>query len=194
MDWAQLRNAFAERKLRASPGIGHSHAAVAVILCGPADRPEVLLIERARHADDPWSGQMAFPGGHYKAQDSSIRYTAERETREEIAVDLGAAEYLGQLDDEQGRSTEIIVHGFVYYHPRLARWQPNQEVQAVHRVSLAELAAQRQWISRSRPGQPRDCPGIRLGSTGERVIWGLTYRFLDRLFTLIAGSRSSTAA
>ncbi|NNL85157.1 MAG: NUDIX domain-containing protein, partial [Myxococcales bacterium] len=49
---------------------------------------EVLFIERARHPDDPWSGHMALPGGRLDPVDASLRAAAERETREEVGVEL----------------------------------------------------------------------------------------------------------
>ena len=185
MNLALIRGALAGHKPRPLRSPDDAYAAVAMILCGNDARPEVLLIERAHHTEDPWSGQMAFPGGRCETHDPGARHTAERETREEIAVDLTAAEYLGQLDDQHGRVTEIIVHCFVYYRARLERPQLNHEVQAVHCTPLENLAEHhRQLVFRPLPSLTRDYPGIRMDTSGERVIWGLTYRFLATLFTL----------
>ena len=68
-------------------GDGTREAAVAAIL-RPGDHTEALFILRASREGDPWSGQMAFPGGHKDPEDISIRHTAERETWEEIGLDL----------------------------------------------------------------------------------------------------------
>ena len=58
-----------------------ARAAVAVVLRdGAGGGVEVLLIERAHKAGDPWSGHMAFPGGRQDPTDLSARHTAERET------------------------------------------------------------------------------------------------------------------
>lgn len=50
--------------------------------------PHFLLIRRARSTRDPWSGQMALPGGRKHPGDGSLLNTAIRETREETGVDL----------------------------------------------------------------------------------------------------------
>ena len=64
--------------LHASVGSGHTRAAVALILRTGANGPEVLFIERAASADDPWSGDLGFPGGKMEKEDRDPRQTAER--------------------------------------------------------------------------------------------------------------------
>ena len=61
-----------------------SRAAVALVLRGPAEAPGILFIKRASRDGDPWSGQMAFPGGRYDPADESEKETAIRETEEEV--------------------------------------------------------------------------------------------------------------
>ena len=70
---------------------------VAIILRNPAPQTELLFIKRSESAGDPWSGHMAFPGGHREADDAGLKETAIRETKEEIGLDLSNAEYLGSI-------------------------------------------------------------------------------------------------
>ena len=94
-----------------------NQAAVAIILRARNDQIEVLLIERAHHKDDPWSGQMAFPGGRRDPKDLSARAAAERETQEELGVSLVDAEFLGSIDELQGRhsgrSIDLVISSCV---------------------------------------------------------------------------------
>jgi len=90
---------------------GTKRAAVATILRRTNELTEALFILRATKEGDPWSGQMAFPGGHYEAHDLSLRRTAERETFEEIGLDLdSSARYLGKIADVQAnpRGRDLI--------------------------------------------------------------------------------------
>ena len=63
-------------------------AAVALIVdASRSDQdPEIVFIERAHHVADPWSGQMAFPGGRCEPNDMHLAETARRETLEEIGI------------------------------------------------------------------------------------------------------------
>ena len=68
-----------------------ARASVAAILReGPERRAELLLIRRAEHPRDPWSGHMAFPGGRRDEGDRDLLHTAVREGREEVARIVGA--------------------------------------------------------------------------------------------------------
>lgn len=50
-----------------------------------------------------WSGHVAFPGGRHEPDDEDSRYTAMRETWEEVGLDLAEKEFLsiGALDDRE---------------------------------------------------------------------------------------------
>ena len=56
-------------------------AAVAAVLRDAGRGPELLLIRRAERAGDPWSGDMAFPGGVVSAGDPGPFEAALREAR-----------------------------------------------------------------------------------------------------------------
>ena len=77
-------------------------AAVAIILRDSDDGSEVLLMQRAKHERDPWSGQMSFPGGKIEPEDSNSKATAMREAREEVGARLSDEDFVGQLDDLYG--------------------------------------------------------------------------------------------
>ena len=108
-------------------------AAVALVLRTTPDGViELLFIKRATRDDDPWSGQIALPGGRYDPDDESLEATAVRETFEEVSIDLrrdGAV--IGQLDEIRPRIPQlppVIVRPYVATVGAHAEVLPSDEV------------------------------------------------------------------
>jgi 8-oxo-dGTP pyrophosphatase MutT (NUDIX family) len=78
-----------------------------------ADTTEVLYIKRAANPNDPWSGNVAFPGGRRDAIDVDDHATAVRECLEETGLDLKHFLYLGRLDDRSVTARGATRQGFV---------------------------------------------------------------------------------
>lgn len=164
-------------------------AAVAVILRETRQGVEVLLVQRARRTGDPWSGDMALPGGRVDAVDDASASTAAcRETREEIGLAIDRGHGIGRLSDrltlDHRRRAPMVVSPFVYRSPARLRLCLNHEIAATCWVPLAWLdepahRATLHWhIGRLTLPMPcYDC------GDGRRL-WGLTLRMLDELITL----------
>lgn len=175
---------------RYTPGNDTREAAVAAILRKGRRDTEALFILRAIKEGDPWSGHMAFPGGHRDRQDPSLRATAERETLEEIGLDLGReARFVGEIDpvraNPRGRNLDMVVTPFVYV---LERREPafamNHEVADVLWGSLNDMYLGNS-LTRGEfevAGEVISYPGY---SVGEHLVWGLTLRMLDQFFSLL---------
>lgn len=165
------------------------HAAVAAILRPLPSHTEALFILRSTKEGDPWSGQMAFPGGHYEDHDLSLRDTAERETMEEIGLDLRAeAHFLGKIHDVEanprGRDFNIVVSPFVYQlHNLEPSFSPNYEVADVLWGSLTDMFSGENVTQLQFPAvSGQSFPGY---GVGDQVVWGLTLRMLDHFFKML---------
>jgi 8-oxo-dGTP pyrophosphatase MutT (NUDIX family) len=183
MSFAYIELALAGREPELFSEHTGTHAAVALVLReGPAGL-QVLFIERAPHENDPWSGNISFPGGKVEDGDGGARAAAERETMEEVGLDLSAALYLGRLSDIAGAFRPIRVSCFVYGMRRVGTLRPNDEVQDAFWVSLAELLDSSCHVEATVcfAGRTLTTPAIRLPHEGKPVLWGLTYRLVMQL-------------
>ncbi|MDZ4183753.1 MAG: CoA pyrophosphatase [Desulfuromonadales bacterium] len=165
---------------------GHTHAAVALLLREGRRGVEILFILRAEFHGDPWSGNIAFPGGHIEADDESVRAAAERETLEEIGIDLRQEEFLGRIDDVGGAHLPVIVSCFSYHVAASTPLSPNREINEIFWVPLADLAdpdRQRLHYVIFR-GEQLERPAIDLLGPGRTVLWGITYRLVSHFMQL----------
>ncbi len=172
-----------------------SRAAVAVILREGEAGMEILFIRRAERAEDPWSGQVGFPGGRAEPEDVGLGDTARRETWEEIGVDLARdADLLGGLDEiramARGRPVDLAITPFVFHLRRGGSVCLSEEVTSVHWLSLDALLGPQHHgrFEYRHEDQTVELPCLRLGDV---VIWGLTYRMFGglrkRILGLVAG-------
>jgi len=163
------------------------HAAVAMLLADAQPLPEALFIVRAQHDRDPWSGDIGFPGGRVAPGDGDPRRTAERETGEELALDLAATDYLGRLDDLYGATLPILVSCFVYAVPSRPWLSANHEVAGSFWIPLDRLLdPSRHRVEHfSYRGRMTSQPVADLLGPGAPLLWGITYRLLGNFFGLL---------
>jgi 8-oxo-dGTP pyrophosphatase MutT (NUDIX family) len=163
------------------------NAAVAMVL---SDHPEnglsTLFIRRADHPDDPWSGQMAFPGGRFEPYDRTLVRAAIRETREEVGLSLTQDMLLGRLSDVSGGRLSmhrLAVSPYVFFVPEPPELRPNYEV------------ANTVWVPMSYLGDPANIQPYVFPLDPEKrefpawqfdgyTIWGLTYRIIANYMRL----------
>lgn len=168
---------------------GLARAAVAVVLApGPeATVPapaSLLMIRRAIRPQDPWSGQMAFPGGRSSPGDPDLLATAVRETREEVGISLDVDRCLGQLDDIAPRTRilpPIMVRPFVFTLPGMPEPRPaGHEVAEAGWFAIADLVGPGAYraVTMEIMGARRVFPGYLVSG---QVIWGMTERIITPL-------------
>ena len=162
-------------------------AAVAMILRREPAGLQMLFIERAAHDNDPWSGNVGFPGGKIENDDGSPQLAAERETLEEIGLDLRTAHYLGRLSDITGAHLPVKISCFVYGTGHAGPFHLSDEVRDVFWVSLEELRNPARHVEAPVRfnGSTLIRPAIRLPQPGKPVLWGITYRLVMEILDLL---------
>ena len=189
----RIRRRFAESE-PAPDSPSARRASVAIVLAGDSDAPSVCFVQRARRAGDPWSGDIAFPGGWAKHERESLRTAAMRETNEEIGLALGDAHHVGDVTPmsiSRFDSTFGIIGASVFYvgesRPSLA--PDGQEIARAFWIRFDHLhhPDNRTVVHWSRSGPPQPRPAIEFEG---RVIWGLTYRMLVRFSHVATAGRS----
>jgi 8-oxo-dGTP pyrophosphatase MutT (NUDIX family) len=166
-------------------------AAVALVIAPDGDDLAALLIERAQHPLDPWSGHMAFPGGRHDVSDPTLERTAIRETLEEVGIDLiRDGRFVAPLDEVQaqarGRDLDMVISPFLFFlDATLPPTPDSSEVADALWVPLHVFGDERYRGTThfSRDGFGVDLPAFLYRG---KTIWGLTYRILCRFLEVVA--------
>ena len=168
-------------------------AAVAILLHPTDDDLHVLFIERAAHPKDPWSGHIAFPGGTIEPEDANLQQTAERETQEELGINLSHTQYLGQLDDVTGATLPVQVSAYVYVTHHKPNLCPNDEVCDVFWSSIHDILdpTRLKTLQLKNRHPLKEVPAIDLLGPNRPVLWGLTYRLITQLISFTGNTLPS---
>jgi 8-oxo-dGTP pyrophosphatase MutT (NUDIX family) len=165
-----------------------TRSAVAAIVRFDRGGAEVLLMTRAVHAGDRWSGHVSMPGGKQDEGDADLLATAIRETREETGIDLSGAPVLGRLAAvkaiAKGKVLPMTITTFVFH---LAGDQP---------VTLSAEASDHFWfpLDRAALGALDSRYDYRFGPLAldlpcwrweGRCVWGLTHQMLSNLLEVL---------
>ena len=183
-DLIVLRERLAARSPVRSDRTGRREAAVGIVLVPGLEGLELLLIKRCEHPEDPWSGQMAFPGGRREEGDPDLLATSIRETREETGLELHPGDLVGELDDLAPTAPvlpPIVVAPYVFGLADRPGVTPSTEVALHLWVPLGDLPAARVRETIAIRGLQLTVDGYRLG---PHLVWGMTERILTPLLSL----------
>ncbi len=167
-----------KRRLRGVEALD-AWATVAILLREDGDDYETLLVRRAEVSGDPWSGDMAFPGGKKAQGDNTLRDTVMREVREETGIDLYLLTYIGGLPVmfsslRPGKDVLPIV----YLYEGRPEIKLNPELTSYRWVHLKELRASR--CTAKVKGWEGE-----VFKLGDDIVWGLTYKMLNKLLEML---------
>jgi 8-oxo-dGTP pyrophosphatase MutT (NUDIX family) len=174
-----LRNRLLPQRSVRESGEGPPVAAVAIII-NPDDRGgSLLFIKRTERRGDPWSGQIAFPGGRKSPRDKDFAETAVRETWEEVGIPLSGHELLGHLPIVTTRSRRLRVLPFVFQLKSTVSIRVNEEVAEAFWVPLSDL--RRLEVENREVRVDEGTLSADSYVYDGHVIWGLTFRIINLL-------------
>ena len=153
----------------------YSYAAVALII----HKEKGLLIEkRNERLDDPWAGQFALPGGHFKKKDGDLWGTVIREVQEETGLDLNSLKSMGYFGPFSPRNKlDLLVYVFVYVLDENIKDQElkqSSETSYLGWITLDELKKGR-----------KEMDGEIVFNIKEGLIWGMSARILDMFMRML---------
>jgi 8-oxo-dGTP diphosphatase len=159
-------------------------AAVAIILYVSGGGFEALYVKRTCNPSDPWSGQVAFPGGRFRGDDGDIIKTAIREVYEETSIKLSRIDILGLMEGfhplNEPRLEVIPVVALTKSKPNVRLSSELQEYfwAPVNRLNKGSVEVKH---SNGRV----EC--VEAYMYDGYIIWGLTARITESLIKILQG-------
>lgn len=190
-----ISNHLRKESFQTLPDNGKTHAAVAMIISFEDLEPEILFIQRASHALDPWSGHIALPGGKIEPREM-VCEAARRETMEEIGVILKEDAYMGKLSDVVGSNLPVRVSCCVYgverstLSPKLSG-----EVKDLFWTRVSDLADRSRHVMSLVSFAERNMEVMSIALPYPRlpVLWGITYRLVMQFLEIVEKYRHEVA-
>lgn len=144
-------------------------SAVGLIIHGDS----IVIVKRQRREGDPWSGDIAFPGGHVKEGETAIQGVL-REIREEVSLSFQHDDIVMELPlTHSMRMPDMPVYPFVIAAGSLDGLAPGPEIYKVHVVGINSGHRIKHPVN----GQDAlDFDGW--------IMWGLTYRIFTQFLSV----------
>lgn len=157
-----------------------ANAAVALLLKTVDKDLKIFFVKRVENPDDPWSGQMALPGGKRDAKDQNLKQTVVRETLEETNINLlDRCRFLGVMETQRSSPRpDMKILPFVVLLEHEPSIKLNEELEWFVWISLEELVQCRGTVNFGFGEFPAYI-------VGNSVIWGLTYRILEEFVHIL---------
>ncbi len=165
-------------KLRSDHG-DEAKAAVGVVFKRDKGVLELLLVKRAEVTGDPWSGDMAFPGGKRCPDDNGLIETVIREVYEETNIDLRSGHFLGVMDlmgSTAKRGMTVL--------PMVFLMDEEPEIRTNEEMAYYLWTPFRDLVNSRGKALVKNRYDTDVFHVGDDVVWGLTYRMLERLIKL----------
>ncbi|MGD8291136.1 MAG: CoA pyrophosphatase [Desulfobacterales bacterium] len=144
--------------------------------------PHILAIQKADSEGYPWRNQVALPGGHLDAQDTSPLEGAFRELEEEVGISRNQVEFLGSMGHFQTinhRDIEVFTGLWKAVGP--VRHDPT-EISRILKIPFRVLVQTHN--ANNFHGRIPDVDELRYPFK-DVVIWGATARILHHYIELV---------
>ncbi len=174
----ELEKVFDDRRANEAPLPDGRVAAVAMVFRVDEGGLSLCIGRRASVRGDPWSGDLAFPGGKADPGDTTLHGVAARETYEEVGLELSQQDLIGDLGQvpAHGPRRPLDTYPLIYLIDRTPEpFSLNHEFSDAGWVQLGDLWQAGNWLRFIYPPTGTEFPGIR---TLNHVLWGYSLRVL----------------
>ncbi len=179
----KLKQAISQREKSRTVDTEQVPAAVLVPLYYKQGQYYILFTKRTDTVREH-KGQISFPGGAREKKDKTLFDTALREAAEEIGLEAGAVELLGELDAFPTIDSGYVISPFVAAIPWPYRFKIDpKEVERIIEVPISALLDKDCWYQETATIDGKVVTESSYHYRGD-VIWGATARILEQFLDI----------
>lgn len=156
-------------------------AAVLMLMYPKNSKTHLALIKRNSYLG-VHSSQIAFPGGKVEANDSSIMYTALRETQEEIGIAVDKIKIIRAFTEVYIPPSNFMVFPFLGYANEELQFTPDsKEVATIIELPIADFLDDTRVVNKKMATSYSDDILVPAFKIQEHYVWGATAMILSEL-------------
>jgi len=157
-----------------------SAGVLALFYPGIKNQTRFLLTLRASY-NGTHSAQISFPGGKKEMNDFDLKQTAIRETFEEVGVLENDIQVLKKMTDAYIPPSNFLVTPFIGMVDYQPVFKPNNEVETIIEVKLADLLDDKNIIIKNMNTSYMKNVDVPCFKLNDYIVWGATAMILSEI-------------
>ena len=174
----KMRLNYSEEKIKANNP--RSAAVLALFYPDTENTTSFLLTLRASYKGTH-SSQISFPGGKIEKEDFDLKYTAIRETYEEVGIEMETIKIIKELTEAYIPPSNFLVSPFIGFIDYTPTFILNNEVEKSIQITLSELLDDSNVIIKNMNTSYMKSIDIPCFKFKEYIVWGATAMILSEI-------------
>ena len=174
-------------KLDPTPNFTTENKLASVLIVIYDDQPKIIMTVKPKTMNFH-GGEVSFPGGKMNDDDPNLLFTALRETREEIDLNIKAEQVIGQLNPVTTLNSKFRITPFVSVLDKLPPISPNSEVELILKIPLESFL---QTLDNDTNPEHKSIQEMYTFEFQDKTIWGASARMLKQIQEILSKSHIS---
>jgi len=174
-------------KLDPRPNFTTENKLASVLIVIYDDQPKILMTVKPKTMS-LHGGEVSFPGGKMNDDDTDLLFTALRETKEEIDLNVKAEQVVGQLNPVTTLNSKFRITPFVSILDKLPSVSPNSEVESILKIPLESFL---QTLDNDTNPEHKSIQEMYTFQFEGKIVWGASARMLKQIQEILSKSHIS---
>ena len=164
-------------KLDPTPNFVTENKLASVLIVIYDNQPKIIMTVKPKTMT-LHGGEVSFPGGKMTDDDPDLLFTALRETKEEINLNVKPDQVIGQLDPVTTLNSKFRITPFVSVLDKIPFLSPNSEVESILEIPLESFL---QTLDNDTNPEHKSIQEMYTFQFLDKIVWGASARMLKQI-------------